>query len=122
MYYSACYSWNIRAPDKSKPTVPSKWKARERDNNGSRTYQLILTKMQLLPIVDISKAVLSVPTTSNGKLKSSNSTDVSESLPNTSTTVSQGKRKAAGSNRKAAKKRVVEDTGLIDMIVGVSYQ
>jgi hypothetical protein len=80
--------------------------------------------MQLLPIVDISKAVISIPTTLRENVRSTDTTDSNQSLPVSLSTTSQGKRKAANANRKNAKKRVVEETSnnSSDMVLGTSYQ
>src|ERR1700722_20625840 len=91
MIYATCSSWNIRAPDKTKPAIPSKWKAREGDANGSRNYQLVLTKMQLLPVVDISKAIISIPIASDQNRKSTITTDSSKALPQLHPPAPQGK-------------------------------
>jgi hypothetical protein len=64
--------WQIGAPDKSKPSMPSKWKPREGEERGSRTYQIIMRKMQVLPISDVTKEVFfSATTKSAGKRKAS---------------------------------------------------
>jgi hypothetical protein len=49
--------WNICSIDKSKPSNSTRWRTRDRDDHGSRTYQLIIRKMQILPIDDITKNV-----------------------------------------------------------------
>jgi len=58
-------SWNIRAPDKSKPTLPKRWRSKDGEDKGSRTYQMIIRKLQLLPVEDISISTLisTLPTT-----------------------------------------------------------
>jgi len=61
--------WNIRAHDKSKASVPSRWYT-DSEDKGSRTYQLIVKKMQILPIADITKnTFVSAITHGHGKRK-----------------------------------------------------
>jgi hypothetical protein len=51
------HRWSIKAPDKTKP-VMTRFKTRENEQNGSRTFQLIMKKMQVLPMADITKSFL----------------------------------------------------------------
>jgi hypothetical protein len=71
--------WNIPAADKSKPAPATKWwRYRDGEENGSRTYQLILKRMRVLPVADITKAVF-CDTILAGKRRSSETTRASDS-------------------------------------------
>jgi len=63
--------WNILPHDKSKVAMSSRWwRPRDGEENGSRTYQLILKKLQILPLADVTKNIFSTAI-SSGKRRSS---------------------------------------------------